>query len=188
MDSRHQPERQCIGCRAVRPKEDLLRFVKTGAPHAVFDRDCRLGGRGFYLCPDEKCFREAHRNKKTRAAYFRKQDSFEDMIREVRETILKSIEKDLILSKEMGYLLDARSEEISLGEDGALVVSCTPPDGNGEMHTTARPLKARRFLLPAAACGSLVQSYIVSGRFPMLKRLTMNLQKYEMLSSKGPAL
>jgi uncharacterized protein len=188
VDNKHQPFRKCIGCRAARPKEELLRFVKEKSAHAVFDLENSHQGRGFYLCPDEKCFSRAHGNKKTRAAYFKKQDSIQETIREIQEAILKSIEKDLILCKKMGYLIDARNEEKSLGEDGLVhVVIGSPPEGRGEMHTAARSSNAGVFLLPAA-CDSTATSCAVSKGFPMVKRLTMNLQKYEMLSSKGPAL
>jgi predicted RNA-binding protein YlxR (DUF448 family) len=188
VDSRHHPFRKCIGCRAARPKEELLRFVKATSAHAEFDMDGRNGGRGFYLCPDEKCFGKAHGNKKTRAAYFRKQDTIEETIGDIRETILKSIEKDLILCKKMGYLIEARNEEKPLeGDDLVLVARDNPLEEKVKMHTAAHSSKARLFLLPAAA-DSPVGSCAVSKSFPMVKRLTMNLQKYELLSSKGQAL
>jgi uncharacterized protein len=188
VDSRHHPFRKCIGCRIARPKEELLRFVKEISAHALFDMNGSRPGRGFYLCPDPMCFSRAHGNKKAKMAYFRKQDNIQEAMREVQETILKSIEKDLILCKKMGYLIDARDEENSLPEEAwVLVDTGNPPEEKGEMHTAARSSKARIFHLPAACAGPAGRC-AVSRDFPMVKRLTVNLQKYEMLSSKGPAL
>lgn len=188
MDNSHHPSRKCIGCRASRPKEELLRFVKDRAAQSEFDMAGHHQGRGFYLCPREKCFEAAFTNKKTRAAYFKKQDDIRETIRGIQETILKSIEKDLILCKKMGYLRDARNEENTPGEHAiVLAVEGHLPEEFGKMHTAARSSKARFCLLPAA-CDSPYGSCAVGKDFPMVKRLSMNLQKYEMLSSKGPAL
>jgi uncharacterized protein len=188
VDNKQRPFRKCIGCRAVRPKSELLRFVKEASAHVEFDLDGTLKGRGFYLCPNEKCLGLAYANKKTRAAYFRKQEELRETIAGIQETILKSIEKDLILCKKMGYLIDARNEEMSLGGDGlALGVRVGSPEERGEMHTPARSSQARFFLLPET-CFVPAGSCAVGTGFPRVKRLAMNLQKYEMLSSKGPAL
>lgn len=189
MDSKHRPHRKCIGCRKARPKEELLRFVKSDAGQAVFDGDCSRGGRGFYLCPGAACFDEAHRNRKTRAAYFRKQDTVREAIVEIQETILKFIEKDLILCKKTGYLGDARNGETPPGESElVLVATDRSPEEKGEMHTAAQFSQTRIFSLPASIGGPAGGCAVVRKGFPLAKRLAMNLQKYETLSSKGPAL
>lgn len=188
MGSNLHPFRQCVGCRTARPKEELLRFVKAASSHAVFDMAGSREGRGFYLCPNETCFTMAHRNRKARAAYFRKQDDVQETVREIQETILKYIEKDLILCKKMGYLRDARSGETALGKDAlVLVASDCPPEEKIAMQRAARSSKAMFLLLPAA-CDSQAKSCAVGTGFPMAHRLAVNLQKYEMLSSKGLAL
>lgn len=55
-------ERTCVGCRTVREKKDLVRFVAadgvlTADPGGV------MPGRGAYLCRDENCLKEACRKK-----------------------------------------------------------------------------------------------------------------------------
>jgi predicted RNA-binding protein YlxR (DUF448 family) len=165
-----------------------LRFVKERSAHAEFDMGGGHPGRGFYLCPSKACFEAAFTNKKMRAAFFRKQDDIRETIREIQETILRSIEKDLILCKKMGYLHDARNEENSPGEKAIfLAVEGCQPEEFGEMQTAARSSKARFYLLPAAS-DSQIGSCAVGKGFPMVTQLTMKLRKYEMLSSKGPAL
>lgn len=189
MDSKHRPYRMCIGCRKARPKDELLRFVKSDEGQAVFDGDCSRGGRGFYLCPAPACFEQAHRNRKTRAAHFRTRDTAREAIVEIQETILKFIEKDLILCKKTGYLGDARDEETPPGESGLVLVAAErSPEEKGEMHTAAHSSQTRIFSLPASLGGPAGCCAAVRKGFPLANRLAMNLQKYEMLSSKGPAL
>ena len=66
MRHRHGPYRQCVSCRRVLPKRDLLRFVQGPAGDAVFDVRQREPGRGAYLCPERSCFLGAWRNRKAR--------------------------------------------------------------------------------------------------------------------------
>jgi predicted RNA-binding protein YlxR (DUF448 family) len=45
--------RTCVGCRARRPKSEMLRFTAAGV-----DREGRPGaGRGLYVCLDRECIR-----------------------------------------------------------------------------------------------------------------------------------
>jgi hypothetical protein len=48
------PVRTCVGCRAKRPKRELLRVTSADGA-LVFDRKRKLPGRGFYLCPGRPC-------------------------------------------------------------------------------------------------------------------------------------
>ena len=52
------PQRQCVGCREMKNKKDLLRVVRT-SDGAVLDFSGRLPGRGAYLCPDPECLKKA---------------------------------------------------------------------------------------------------------------------------------
>ena len=54
------PLRTCIGCRKVRPKAALVRFVR-GADGRVHmdDSGGRAQGRGAYVCPDPGCMGKA---------------------------------------------------------------------------------------------------------------------------------
>lgn len=188
MDSRHQPLRQCIGCRKVRQKKELLRFVKILSAEPVFDSGNEIQGRGFYLCPDERCFTEAYRNRRIRNTYFRGREQIDELIREVQEALLKMIEQDIIRCKYMGYLQDSRSEAKTIREDDLVLFSCdNPPEEKVRMHTAARTGGARFILLPAEY-GHRNQCLIVNRECPFVSRLARNLQKYEVLSSKGLAI
>ncbi len=58
------PMRQCLGCREMKPKKELIRVVRS--PEGVVSLDFRgkLPGRGAYLCPARECLAKA---KKARA-------------------------------------------------------------------------------------------------------------------------
>ena len=58
------PLRQCIGCRQMRQKSQLIRVVKTPQDEIVLDTgNPRLDGRGAYLCRNADCFRTAQKKR-----------------------------------------------------------------------------------------------------------------------------
>ena len=56
--------RQCLGCREMKPKRELLRVVRSPEGEVAFDARGKLPGRGAYVCPNPDCFKKA---VKTRA-------------------------------------------------------------------------------------------------------------------------
>lgn len=57
------PRRTCIGCREVKEKRKLLRFVCDGEGRVFFDKGRGLKGRGVYICPNMGCIEKACRGK-----------------------------------------------------------------------------------------------------------------------------
>jgi len=55
---KHQPERTCIGCRNVFPKEEVLRIV-AGPDGIAIDYREKLPGRAAYVCPKRECITRA---------------------------------------------------------------------------------------------------------------------------------
>jgi predicted RNA-binding protein YlxR (DUF448 family) len=53
---RHVPQRTCAACRAVRPKRELLRVVRTPQGHVELDATGKKAGRGTYLCARRECW------------------------------------------------------------------------------------------------------------------------------------
>ena len=51
----HQPLRTCAVCRAVHPKREMTRMVRTADGDVVADASGRLPGRGTYVCADPDC-------------------------------------------------------------------------------------------------------------------------------------
>ena len=53
------PMRQCVGCREMRPKRELVRLVRTADGDVLVDQTGRAAGRGAYLCRDAACLQRA---------------------------------------------------------------------------------------------------------------------------------
>ncbi len=63
------PMRQCVGCREMRPKKELIRVVKSPEGEISLDFRGKAPGRGAYLCPDPECLKKAIRAKALERAF-----------------------------------------------------------------------------------------------------------------------
>lgn len=63
MKNKKEPMRQCVGCRELRNKKDLMRILKTPDNNVIFDDTGRMNGRGAYICPSVECLKKARRTK-----------------------------------------------------------------------------------------------------------------------------
>lgn len=63
------PMRQCLGCREMKPKKELIRVVRS--PEGVVSLDFRgkLPGRGAYVCPAPACLAKARKSKALERAF-----------------------------------------------------------------------------------------------------------------------
>ena len=58
------PQRQCLGCREMKPKRELMRIVRPPDGGAVFlDEKGKANGRGAYVCPNEACLKKAVKSR-----------------------------------------------------------------------------------------------------------------------------
>lgn len=57
------PMRQCIGCREMKDKRELMRILRTPEGELLLDATGRKNGRGAYLCRDFQCFAKARKSK-----------------------------------------------------------------------------------------------------------------------------
>ena len=56
--------RMCTGCRERKPKEELIRVVRTPEGPVVIDKTGRRNGRGAYLCRDSlPCLEKAVKSR-----------------------------------------------------------------------------------------------------------------------------
>ena len=53
------PMRQCLGCREMKPKRELIRVVRSAAGEISLDFRGKAPGRGAYICPNPQCLRKA---------------------------------------------------------------------------------------------------------------------------------
>ena len=63
------PMRQCVGCREMRPKKELVRVVKSPEGAVSLDFRGKAPGRGAYLCPDPECLKKAIRARALERAF-----------------------------------------------------------------------------------------------------------------------
>ena len=66
------PQRSCLGCRASKDKNLLLRFVQTPEMEILPDLESRLPGRGAYTCVDKRCLAAAIEQRQFKRSF--KQD------------------------------------------------------------------------------------------------------------------
>lgn len=57
------PLRQCVGCREMISKKELIRVIRTPEENVVLDFTGKQNGRGAYLCKSLSCFQKARKTK-----------------------------------------------------------------------------------------------------------------------------
>ena len=63
------PMRQCLGCREMKPKRDLIRVVKSPEGDISLDFKGKDPGRGAYVCHSAECLKRAIKSKALSRAF-----------------------------------------------------------------------------------------------------------------------
>ena len=63
------PMRQCLGCREMRPKKELIRIVRSPEGAVSLDSKGKASGRGAYICPNAECLKRAIKAKAVSRAF-----------------------------------------------------------------------------------------------------------------------
>ena len=63
------PLRQCVGCREMKPKPELIRVVKSPEGEISLDFKGKKPGRGAYVCPSGACLKRARKSKALERAF-----------------------------------------------------------------------------------------------------------------------
>ena len=63
------PMRQCLGCRVMKPKRELIRVVKSPVGEITLDFKGKSPGRGAYVCPNAACLKSAVKAKSLSRAF-----------------------------------------------------------------------------------------------------------------------
>ena len=63
------PMRQCLGCREMKPKRELIRVVRSPEGAISLDFKGKVSGRGAYVCPDMSCLKKAMKSKAIERAF-----------------------------------------------------------------------------------------------------------------------
>ena len=57
------PMRQCLGCREMKPKKELIRVVRSPEGEVTIDLKGKSSGRGAYVCRSCECLKKAVKSK-----------------------------------------------------------------------------------------------------------------------------
>ncbi len=63
MQQKKIPMRQCLGCREMKPKKELVRVVRLPEGGAALDFKGKAAGRGAYICPNMQCLKKARKSR-----------------------------------------------------------------------------------------------------------------------------
>lgn len=63
------PMRQCLGCREMKPKRELIRVVRSPEGAIGLDFKGKAPGRGAYICPKADCLKKAIKTKALERAF-----------------------------------------------------------------------------------------------------------------------
>ena len=63
------PLRQCLGCREMKPKRELIRAVRSPEGEVSLDFRGRKPGRGAYVCPNPECQKKARKARALERAF-----------------------------------------------------------------------------------------------------------------------
>ena len=57
------PLRQCLGCREMKPKKELLRVARSPEGNVTLDFRGKAPGRGAYVCHNMECLKKAIKSR-----------------------------------------------------------------------------------------------------------------------------
>ena len=77
--------RQCVGCREMKGKKEMLRIIKTPEGEILLDATGKKNGRGAYICQDRECLKKAVRTKGLERS----------LKTAVPEDVIKNLEKEM---------------------------------------------------------------------------------------------
>ena len=79
------PMRQCLGCREMKPKKELIRVVRSPEGEIGLDFRGKAPGRGAYLCRSGECLKKAVKSKALERAFSAQipQDVYDRLQREM---------------------------------------------------------------------------------------------------------
>ena len=69
MQQRKIPVRRCVGCNTQKPKNELVRVVRSPDGTVSVDLTGKKAGRGAYLCPSTACLAKARKAKRLQNAF-----------------------------------------------------------------------------------------------------------------------
>jgi len=184
---RNGPHRQCIGCREVFPKEDLLRFVHDGLGSVMFDETQHLVGRGYYLCPRQDCVARAWKNRKGKAL-LKDENMVQQLTSLVVDSLLGSVERFLGSPENKKAKNHSCDLEESLRSGDVVLIQDDNTGQEARMITEiAHSRGADVFAVPSKVLNR-AHNRVIKKHSPKISPILRNLRFYERLSFKGREL
>ena len=69
QQKRKTPLRMCMGCGEMKPKQELIRAVRSPEGEISLDLTGKKNGRGAYICRDSRCLTAAIKAKRFERAF-----------------------------------------------------------------------------------------------------------------------
>lgn len=69
MQKKKIPLRQCVGCREMFPKRELIRIVRSPEGEISLDFKGKKPGRGAYVCHNQECLKKAKKSRGLERAF-----------------------------------------------------------------------------------------------------------------------
>lgn len=85
------PLRQCVGCREMKSKKEMMRVIKTPENDILLDTTGKKNGRGAYVCCSGECLNKAIRSKGLERSF---KQSIPEGVYERLEEEMKQIETE----------------------------------------------------------------------------------------------
>lgn len=81
------PMRMCTGCREMKPKQELIRIVKSPEGDISLDTTGKKNGRGAYVCKNIECIKKIKKQKALNRAFDTpvEQDIYDSLEKEFAE-------------------------------------------------------------------------------------------------------
>lgn len=80
------PQRMCVVCRNMLPKDSLVRVIKTKEGNVSVDNTKKASGRGAYVCKDPRCREKLIKSRALERA----------LDAQISEDVINNIMKELI--------------------------------------------------------------------------------------------
>lgn len=133
---KHQPERTCIGCRTLFPKDAVVRLI-AGPDGVLIDYREKLAGRAAYVCPKKECITKAlTKDVLGRALRLKvRPPDVETFLARLKASITEKIKELLAISMKAGKLVAGYSavhDALEKGRVELLLYACDLSDGTHE--------------------------------------------------------
>lgn len=128
------PQRSCLGCREIKAKDDLLRFVLDPEGNVVPDLAKKLPGRGAYTCFSRSCLETAVKKRQFGRSFkgMAKTAPAEEMLSLVSALQAERISATIAMANKAGRVVSGSDKVMDALRKGSVAVLILAEDISGE--------------------------------------------------------